>query len=652
MIFLEVGKIEGFWRELLLALCKPVYQLIVYLYELFEVVATAEIITNESLSMIYNRVGLLLGMYMMFRIIFSFIQMLINPDYITDKEKGIGNIVKKAILVVVLLGITPFIFNKAIELQNFIVGVETKDNVIAKLIFPKEIIGSDRFGAVLSASLFDSFYRYDEEYEGQSGDICYIKPYGDESSNMLYSHIINTNGNINAAKTCLDYTWTPSNDTKEVRYQIAFTQNGLFALVVGAVVCYILLTYTLSVGARVIQLAFLRLISPMAILGYLSPKKDGMFEKWLKMCVTTYIDLFVRMAIIFFIVFMVDAIIGSDTGIALNRPYDHMWIVNIVMILALLLFGKKAPELLKELFPSSGGAASLGFGLKSPKKIFDSMLGGSTLYKGLTSGVKRAYGAAAVGFMASQRNFRKGVGKVWDATSEYRASKKKLNDASLTAVERDKAEADMKKARNQAITWAGRATFGSAYSVLGGARRGLMTTNKSGRKTAASNAVDKTQASYKLHDAGYGTGVGGLFSKDNKGREGLKMQIKDIGRGFVGRDQYIEEYTEMSDSKISAMQDYIRNFVEDNKEINDFFRAGKSFTVSKTHPGMYLYVEKNGESHLVGSNFKDSDGNDYSSHIPSSIKTYVDLNADLGKAKGQNKALHQKENEKKSNKGN
>ena len=88
--------LESFWRELLLFLCKPIYQLIVYLYELFEVVGTAEIITNETLSTIYNRIGLLLGIYMMFRVLLSFIQMLINPDYISDKEKGIGNIAKKA----------------------------------------------------------------------------------------------------------------------------------------------------------------------------------------------------------------------------------------------------------------------------------------------------------------------------------------------------------------------------------------------------------------------------------------------------------------------------------------------------------------------------------------------------------------------------
>lgn len=463
MIFLEVGKIEGFWRELLLALCKPVYQLIVYLYELFEAVATAEIITNENLTTIYNRVGLLLGMYMMFRIIFSFIQMLINPDYITDKEKGIGNIAKKAILVVVLLGITPFIFNKAIELQNFIVGVETKDNVIAKLIFPKEIIGSEKFGAVLSASLFDSFYRYDDDYDpnkATENSECYIKPYGEADGGTLYSHIANTNGNINAAKACLDNTWKPDEDRGELRYSIAFTQNGLFALVVGLVVCYMLLNYTLMVGARVIQLAFLRLIAPMAILGYLSPKKDGMFEKWLKMCTTTYIDLFIRMAILFFVVFMIDAIIGGENGIALAKPFEHIWMVNIVMILALLIFGKKAPELLKELFPK-GGAASLGYGLKSPKKLLDDMAGGKQLWNATKRTAGFGMGAlagGAIGFLGGRGAGRisglfGGIGR-----GALSGAKKGGLWSNLKGVGTKQAQVNKQKIdwKNNGSTWSGR----------------------------------------------------------------------------------------------------------------------------------------------------------------------------------------------------
>lgn len=387
MIFADVGVIEQFWRELLLNICQPIYKLIVYLYELFEVIGTAEILTGDVVTKLYTRVGMILGIYMLFRIIFSFIQMLINPDYISDKEKGVGKIASKAILTILFIAITPFLFNKAFEIQNFVVGAgNVENNVIAKLVFPEKVMSSKDFGPVLSAYLFESFYRYDEEYlslEDSVNDCVPLQKSSDGVENNLHKSIVRSKGNIGYAKICLfahdnyQATFTIKNEEK---YKIDFTWNGVFAIIVGIVVCYTLLTYTIMVGVRVIQLAFLRIIAPMAILTYMSPKQDTMFSKWLKMCTTTYLDLFIRMAIIYFAVFIIEAIM-SGGGIALNNSnFEHQWIVNVVMIVALLMFAKKAPELLKELIPSSG-AASLGFGLKSPKKMFEDMAGSGMLKK-------------------------------------------------------------------------------------------------------------------------------------------------------------------------------------------------------------------------------------------------------------------------------
>ena len=57
------------------------------------------------LKEISNRMGIVLGIVMFFYIIFSLIQMLINPDKVNDKEKGAINIVKKVIIVIVLLAV-------------------------------------------------------------------------------------------------------------------------------------------------------------------------------------------------------------------------------------------------------------------------------------------------------------------------------------------------------------------------------------------------------------------------------------------------------------------------------------------------------------------------------------------------------------------
>jgi len=143
-------------------------------------------------------------------------------------------------------------------------------------------------------------------------------------------------------------------------------------LLIGGAVLWILAMYTITLGVRVVKLAFLRLIAPIPILSYLSPKKDTPFQKWIKQCVTTYLDLFIRLAIIYFCMLLISIIFASD-GVAINSatylsPHDglYKWF-NIILILGILLFAKKIPEILGEIFPSMGGKGGLdlGFGLKS-----------------------------------------------------------------------------------------------------------------------------------------------------------------------------------------------------------------------------------------------------------------------------------------------
>lgn len=463
MFFVKMT-LGDYWRQLLLNICEPIYKLIVYLYELFEVIGTAEIITNETLTVLYNRIGLLLGLYMIFRILFSFIQMLINPDFISDKEKGIGKITSKAILTIILIAITPFIFEKAIELQNFIVGVNGEKNVIASIILPDQDLSKfDDFGPKLSAYLFDSFYNYDDAIKDNPPKKCDVLEEYSPGVTMLHESIVRSKGSVSFAEHCLykddGFVFTDEFTEKE-RYLISFTWNGVFAIIVGGIVCFMLLTYVLSVGARVIQLAFLRIISPMAIMTFLSPKKDGMFNKWLKMCMTTYLDLFIRMAIIYFVVFLIRTIMNSDSGIALAKPFDDMWIVNIVMILALLIFAKKAPELLKELFPSSG-SASLGFGLKSPKKMLDSMLGGKQLWNATKRTAGFGVGAlagGAIGFLGGR-----GAGRVSGifggmTRGALGGAKKGALWSNLKGVGTKQAQINKQKIdwKNNGSTWSGR----------------------------------------------------------------------------------------------------------------------------------------------------------------------------------------------------
>ena len=158
---------------------------------------------------------------------------------------------------------------------------------------------------------------------------------------------------------------------KEVNPAIKF--NGILAIVVGGFILYILALYSIDVGVRYAQLIFLQVMAPIAIMGYVLPKKDGIFQKWGKQCITTYLDLFLRLIIINFVLLITkvlgDAFQNGDIFAGINVANGFVkTLVYIALVMGLLAFAQRAPKLLEELFPSLGGAG-IGFGLNGKNRF-------------------------------------------------------------------------------------------------------------------------------------------------------------------------------------------------------------------------------------------------------------------------------------------
>lgn len=616
------GIINDMLRGLTAWLCEFIYPGIASAYELFENIGS--IAFAKDFTIIYNKVSLVIGIFMVFRITFWLIELLINPDSISDKEKNPSKIIQKVVLVVILLAMTPTIFEWAFEIQQKVLDT----NIIGKVV---GVGGKDdeaqHAGRYMAASLFMNFYISNVDENGQYDEDC-----ADFTGQGIhYSNLIAQGKFNNLSNTCLTKRF--QNDPKN-GYSIDFA--GIFAVLVGGFVFWMIVMYCISAGTRYIQLIYLQIIAPIPIMCYLAPGKDNMFEKWIKQCTTTYLDLFLRIAIINFVMLLSNMILSSE-----NNFIEHVknmqlggW-VNVFLILGLMTFAKKAPDLIKELIPSSSTKAMGDFGL-SWKKRKDAMLGGQVF--------DRAYGAAAVGLNTIQRNFRTNTGKLFDAISELNAKpperKEGESDADYNSrVEKFKNE--QKQRRRDVAKWAGRATFGAAFSGLGGMRRGFMTTDRAGRQTATDNAVARTQSAQKLHDAGYG---GLPFNRDENGKivinEGFKHQIDDIGRGFLGRDQHIEEYSTTTEAAIDGLRNQI-------SEIESSYN-GPIIQKSKTGTG-YLVMERDGT--IIKHNMTEEE---IKSKYGADGETGIDLAKmykNLGKMKSRLKAIQQKAEEEKQKQG-
>lgn len=389
-----------------------IYNFIVDLYNVFMYTARAEILESSFIQGIYNKVVMILGIFMVFKLSFSLIQSLVDPSKFTDEKKGFGGIIKRSVISIVLLGITPSIFNMAFDLQNLVVGsANNTDNIIYKLIVGKALSkDAESFGHVIASELYFGFYTENEPLKLNQGlEVTYpdsggvqleVHDYEYLKTQILEDHM--------SFSDTVDYI----SITNAGQYVIKW--DGLFAIGFGLFMVYILITYCISVATRVIQLAYLQLIAPVPILSYISDP-EGSFKNWTKQCMTTYLDLFIRLAIIYFIITVstqilqafseVGSVFYESTGLEAGSG-TAKW-VSRFLIIGLLMFGKRVPELLKDLFPNfGGGAASIGFGLKNPKKMLEDIPGmgiakGAATFglgtvvggaAGMASGIKNGYG--------------------------------------------------------------------------------------------------------------------------------------------------------------------------------------------------------------------------------------------------------------------
>ena len=118
-------------------------------------VAKVNILSSDQVKPIYQRVTMILTIIMIFYVTFEFVKYVIQPEAMTDKEKGASKIVQKMVIVVVLIAFVPTIFSTAYRLQNSIIG----NQVFSKVILGKQNVNSQEFGRNFSANLFRMFYK-------------------------------------------------------------------------------------------------------------------------------------------------------------------------------------------------------------------------------------------------------------------------------------------------------------------------------------------------------------------------------------------------------------------------------------------------------------------------------------------------------------
>lgn len=558
-------------------LCQVIYPLISYAYKLFYNIGTLRIINNENISPIYNRITLILGLVMLFVVIFQLIQYIMEPDNFTDKEKGFGKVMYRMILSVILIALVPKLFDIAFEIQSDIMS----NNIIPNIVLGSTENYNENWGGQFSASILEKFYGLNPNV---SDYIC------KSSNNLNAENIVNLNLNRLSSEGKLDTLSLCINDkSKADSAENIIKFDGLIAVLTGALVLWMLIMYCLDLGTRVVQLTYLQIIAPIPIIMYMLPKKDGAFEKWVKQCLTTFLDLFMRTAIICFVVLIISTLSSSfssiTSGISSSGQGDKLFtgLLYVCLVLGVMTFAKKAGDMLKELFPK-GNAASGELGLSTKNRIPEpakrvagagvgmAVVGTLGFGRRIAGNIK--YGKAGKEEKTNVKN------RLNNALASYREADEAVKRAAQGSPEqkaaiqrRDAYKKEVSNARNElkAVNWKynkARMAAGTVLGTVSAANKGVVAglTTKGGMGGVA-KATKSVLKSNQAHDE---------WRENSEGELAIKRVVSSVGQtiGISPMETY-EKRKEKIDKENAAYGEYSKNISASDERLGKLIKEGK-----------------------------------------------------------------------------
>lgn len=354
------------------------------IYKIFYMVANATIIKGDVLKVFYSRIQLILGILMIFKLAMSILNIIINPDLIKDQKQGAGKIVTRIVVALFMLTLVIPInipnaqsdsLNAYINDHGILFGFlyKTQDTILSENIIAKLVLGVssdsnsnlnvnnlDDVGNTMASTVLKVFVRINVKDESEP--ICDNENDKDPCPNVVCPDEVNAShyaeDNVDP-QIILDHINENCGSGSDQRY--AFVYTPFLGAVIMIIMALIIAGFTIDIAVRAIKLAVLRLVAPVPIISYINPPKQGggAFDNWTKSLISTYVDLFVRLAIVYFGLFLIRSLL--DTGLdvfggdaATNAPTFYVGMAFIFIILGILVFMRQAPGFIKDILGIKG----------------------------------------------------------------------------------------------------------------------------------------------------------------------------------------------------------------------------------------------------------------------------------------------------------
>lgn len=367
-------------RQFFFAIDQVVYNFIPAVYDLLISIARTSVLTQSDILEMADRIYKLLAVFMIFKVTFSLIMYVVNPDDFSDKSKGISKLGTNIVVSLTLLILTPYIFNLAYQFQSMVLS----DNSLMMIIFGDNDSEENFFGTAgekISYITMSPFFVPNSSLHGLyncaeltimdannsvmvnpncTGLDSDLNPTGDDStlysltennSNFSVTQLKNYITGINQKSLGLMFRSDIAIATDKNNANFIIDYKIIFSTVVGIVVVLLLITFCMDVAVRSIKLAFLQLAAPIPIISYVDPKsgKDGLFKKWYQMCFKTYLSLFIRLIALYFAIYIISKVADMKMVDIVDGSYVSNGFISIFIIIGALMFAKQLPKILEGL---------------------------------------------------------------------------------------------------------------------------------------------------------------------------------------------------------------------------------------------------------------------------------------------------------------
>lgn len=390
-----------------------VYFLVKVAYKLFLALAQFELFNDSAFEYLINRTYIVIGVISLFIVAYSLLNAIINSDNASKGNKSITKIVKNIVIAIIGVAVMPTIFSYFYYFQKVVLCNNFIPRLILQQVNKNDTTTLNNTAEELPELIFESFF-YPNSLESADNSSSEDDPVMSAASGIkieesnpkseeetdtytLAEAYDNAKGGMSFWKAFSPFIFSqPGVRDNSIQYLI------ILSTIAGGYIAYVFLNLCLDMGIRAVKLGYLELIAPLAIMTIIVPGQDGVFKNWSKKTISCAVEVFTRLFVVVFAVYLVSTIKDilqpsfSSTLCGIELNFVYILLLRAIIYFSIFAFAKQAPKF----FSEATGIKSDGFKIGLLDKMKE-------------NGMAQAFGAMGGGITSGIRNFAANGGDNW-----------------------------------------------------------------------------------------------------------------------------------------------------------------------------------------------------------------------------------------------